>query len=536
MTALEARDLDLQFLCLREQVMSSEEFESLQRRLTADAEARRRYIDFSIICAILRQTGVGSLSSVESIDAPTLDDTQILPALREVPPSPEELGELPPEWKVAPPTPPMSPPASTKPLGKQIVRRTLAAALILGTSFAAWLVFRGRSNIASITATADVKWEDSSAQSAPGIAASRQLNLAAGAIELTFKNGAAMTVAGPASLTVDDPKNVTLQDGSLSARVPPAAHGFCVTTPVVTVTDLGTAFGMKYDAASGRADVDVFEGKVLLATVGASTQQRELQQGMAAHIVDGVLSVDSTGAQPQLYVRKIDQQITALDVVDLISGGDGTTGRVGGMIDPGTGKSGQMAPVDKHSGGNVYCRVPSIPVIDGCTIPAQTGLTTVDSAGHTIAVGPGHDLTFDYVYAGNRIPTKFAPISGILEGIDYSMPEHRLLFVHPNAVLTFDLEAIRRIHPGATLTDFRAVVGNSCVQRKANSTEVTVKCLMDGNERLSRVFYARQAEHLDIAVNATDHFFTIVTLSTSVDPGYQDVIFGDPKLDVSDTR
>jgi hypothetical protein len=66
--------------------------------------------------------------------------------------------------------------------------------------------------------------------------------------------------------------------GRLSAEVPPAAHGFQVTTPQLTITDLGTVFGVEV-TAQGSA-VAVFKGEVELSRPAGERQALHEGEGL----------------------------------------------------------------------------------------------------------------------------------------------------------------------------------------------------------------------------------------------------------------
>jgi hypothetical protein len=58
-----------------------------------------------------------------------------------------------------------------------------------------------------------------------------------------------------------------------------------------------------------------------------------LSEGQAAVCTGHEIKLDPAGAQPQKFVRQLDGGPAALDLVDLIAGGDRTTHRRGIAID-----------------------------------------------------------------------------------------------------------------------------------------------------------------------------------------------------------
>jgi hypothetical protein len=87
--------------------------------------------------------------------------------------------------------------------------------------------------------------------------------------ELTFVDGAVVTLVGPAAIVVETPGRGSLEVGKLSARVGEVARGFTIRTPGATIVDLGTEFGVSVpprDEESGQPlgqeELHVFAGVV----------------------------------------------------------------------------------------------------------------------------------------------------------------------------------------------------------------------------------------------------------------------------------
>lgn len=82
-----------------------------------------------------------------------------------------------------------------------------------------------------------------------------------GTVELVFASGTRSIVRGPADLTLHDGGNLFLQTGTAWFHVPAECAGFKVQTPGMTVTDLGTEFGVR-TRPDALDEVHVFQGKV----------------------------------------------------------------------------------------------------------------------------------------------------------------------------------------------------------------------------------------------------------------------------------
>jgi hypothetical protein len=89
---------------------------------------------------------------------------------------------------------------------------------------------------------------------------------------------------GPAEFRLDGPDRAFLSHGRLTAAVPPAAIGFRIHTPVLDVTDRGTAFGMTV-APSGSSEVMVFQGEVEVDSPDDDQPSQRLLEGSAARAI-----------------------------------------------------------------------------------------------------------------------------------------------------------------------------------------------------------------------------------------------------------
>jgi ferric-dicitrate binding protein FerR (iron transport regulator) len=412
----------------------------------------------------------------------------------------------------------------------------IAAAVLLGTVIIWHFAMPPRPTAATITAEVGALWEGRTHLPGSGLSANDSLFLEQGFSKLLFADGTEVVVEGPSRVTIESGSALHLEQGTISARMISGSAGFVVTTPNAIVTDLGTEFGVKFDPAKGDCEVDVFKGKVRVAPGAAdsTTDQTELSANQSAQVVAGAVKLNPEGARPQAYVRNLQETNSALDLADLVCGGDGTTRRTGTAIEPATGESGQLAPIAGHDGDGQYHRILSTPILDGCFIP-EDGETQVDSAGHMASLKVPQEGTFDRIFAGGIIPSvDVKPIPAELGGVDYSSAAHRLLFIHPSAGLTFNLNAIRRLHPSVRLNGLHAVVGNSNNDPGASRRQPRLMILLDGKPVFDQVFKNHsEIAQLDVPVGDSDNFLTIVAIASDPEINFQDIIFGDPVLEIS---
>ena len=107
-----------------------------------------------------------------------------------------------------------------------------------------------------------------------------------GCIEIQYQSGAILVIRAPAAFNLAGKSNISLEDGQLSAHVPPMAAGFCIETPGATVTDLGTDFAIQA-IRDKESEVHVFQGEVIVDLHGEKVKTADrlkLVTGEAARV------------------------------------------------------------------------------------------------------------------------------------------------------------------------------------------------------------------------------------------------------------
>ncbi|HEY2584511.1 MAG TPA: FecR domain-containing protein [Tepidisphaeraceae bacterium] len=138
----------------------------------------------------------------------------------------------------------------------------------------------------------------------------QSLRLKSGAAEVTYANGAVLVLEGPADLRITNASTARLDRGKLAARVPHAARWFRVTAAKLTVTDLGTEFGVDV-RPDGLALAHVFEGRISVALPGttpnapAKVKLLERDQTVQCPIHGG--PIESLPKLPEPFTRDITQ-------------------------------------------------------------------------------------------------------------------------------------------------------------------------------------------------------------------------------------
>ena len=130
-----------------------------------------------------------------------------------------------------------------------------------------WDVVSSEAAVATLGYESHARWSDQDRQEGELIGVG-VLELDAGIVRLDFRNGATVTLQGPARFEIISGNSTRLDNGILTASIPESAVGFEVTTPAIDVVDLGTAFGVSV-GADGETDVCVFEGEVEVSLPGS---------------------------------------------------------------------------------------------------------------------------------------------------------------------------------------------------------------------------------------------------------------------------
>ncbi len=98
------------------------------------------------------------------------------------------------------------------------------------------------------------------------------IRLFAGSVELTFDQGAVVTVDGPVEFRPLSTGQLELRRGRLLASVPQQAIGFTVSTPTSQVVDLGTEFEVSVND-EGQSDVQVLKGEIEVGPIIADGEK-----------------------------------------------------------------------------------------------------------------------------------------------------------------------------------------------------------------------------------------------------------------------
>ena len=357
--------------------------------------------------------------------------------------------------------------------------------------------------VGRITGLVDCKWADRAqrlptALTSPWVGNTRW---PPGLMEITYDTGAKVIFQGPVTYEMEA-NGGFLSVGKLTARVESGEwrveskspnlqvskspnpslstlHSplFTIQTPTALVTDLGTEFGVEVDRHGGTMS-HVYCGSVTLQmtsdngrTEGNAQVLRENESARVENRGKRVI-VLGPSAKPADFVRQISKRtVKNFDLVDVVAGGDGFSGKRERGIDGSTGRivermrpASGPGPVSLRGHGE-YHHLWGCHLSTACLFPAaRKEETKVDSAGHVFEAFHypevvSSDISCQHIWAGGAMRDNRAGCRTTFGGVDYASPGHGLLFLHANNGITFDLDAIRCSAKGRLL-NFCATTAN----------------------------------------------------------------------------
>ncbi len=135
--------------------------------------------------------------------------------------------------------------------------------------------------VASLTSTLDAVWSGEMGILTPGMSLyNRAYSLQNGFAEVTFPDGTTVVCEGPVDFTLENEQQLFLNQGELTVRVSKGSQFFTVRSPLASVVDFGTEFGLAVDH-NGKAETHVFEGRVELRS-GPDPRTSEKRMRLAA--------------------------------------------------------------------------------------------------------------------------------------------------------------------------------------------------------------------------------------------------------------
>jgi ferric-dicitrate binding protein FerR (iron transport regulator) len=158
--------------------------------------------------------------------------------------------------------------------------------------------------VATLVQTADCAWPDARKPLRDGERLpTGRLQLLKGVARIRFDNGSELLVQGPAELSLDASDAATLLRGKLVFRSDAMAGPFDLHTPLATLVDLGTEYGV-WVGPDGE-EVQVFEGDVHRVPRAETVEPEYLQTGDAYRWGPQFVRGKKTKFDPARYVHHL---------------------------------------------------------------------------------------------------------------------------------------------------------------------------------------------------------------------------------------
>lgn len=435
--------------------------------------------------------------------------------------------------------------------GTRVAKTAGTFLLVVGVAVVIGLYIHAHRTLGVLVDSVDAKWDvaiESTGKLQPG-----RMTLEEGYARIRLKKGAEVILQAPSTFSLQTTNRMFLDNGWLTAKVPPAARGLTIRTPASSFVDHGTEFGLLVGGQSS-AEIHVFDGRVGLTSRGnadAAGERQELSEGQAATIdVNGQVNRMAVKSRPHLFVRDMPSgggfgiPGKRLGLADMIGGGNGLDiGQLGQGIDPTTGQTtAQRKLIKKASAG--YVETPSLLFVDGVFVPdANSGPIVITSTGIVFDECP---TTCGLCYESINNGAIFRPGSrpahpGSLLGHVYDSKARPSISMHPNAGITFDLDKIRACTPDARIVRFRALCGLSetvarYFDREWDPRQIKADfwVLIDGHVRFSQKLGAvpPQAQQIDMPIEPADRFLTLAVTNPG-DYLYCWGMFAEPMLELT---
>jgi hypothetical protein len=168
-----------------------------------------------------------------------------------------------------------------------------------------------------------VEHADASAEAKEGeLKVGTTVQLAQGVVEVKLRNGTMGIVVAPAIFNLQSENRLLLQQGTAWFRVSKEGYGFQVVTPEMTVTDLGTEFGV-LSHSNISDEIHVFSGRVVAQSLNALHTKETITSGQA-RICDPVGRFQTISIRGEDFLLKLPEHSDA----NLIANGNFEAGNL----------------------------------------------------------------------------------------------------------------------------------------------------------------------------------------------------------------
>ncbi len=320
-------------------------------------------------------------------------------------------------------------------------------------------------SVGSLASDDTARWsQKSSIPADAAVRIGRRYELAAGWVNIELTRGTRVAVEGPAVWQFFSDQRLQLTSGKLVAHVPRAGIGFTVVTPTAEVVDLGTEFGVEVDS-QGATDLHVIRGRVELKSTApsASSAQAAAPAARKQQVLAGQAVRVSASGETASPIPLDPSRFAAARTVAARSGPDAAVARepwpqgqpiwLGNLFDDACYRGASLAAAIKTDEFRARAEGSSLGVdrvlYAGSPVKQIAPGVSFDAANlgwQDIAVPGGH-VTNDAWTDANPFADEHGPRGGIrTQGKSMGFNEPRIeegIGQHANALITFDLDAIR---------------------------------------------------------------------------------------------
>lgn len=433
--------------------------------------------------------------------------------------------------------------------GARLLKTAAVCLITLGVLTIVGLYIYAHRTLGMLVDSANAKWAAPVEQT--GELRAGRMVLEEGYARIRLRKGAEVILQAPSTFDLRTTNRMFLESGWITALVPPSATGFTVKTPASSVTDFGTEFGLLVGDA-GSEEIHVFDGRIAFDCGSTALTRQQLAKNEAVTIdAAGNASRVPLQERPRLFSRTMPAADgfgipgKRLSLADMVGAGNGLdTGVWGQGIDASTGQIASRRTILKKN-DNGFVAVPSLPFIDGVFVPdSSDGSAIVTSTGIRFDQCPKTSGTsYEAIVSGAtfQVGSSGEIHSGQLAGRTYDTRAHPSIGIHPNAGITFDLDAVRGAMPDTNIRRFSArcgvsenVVRFAARDADPNTIEVTFWVLVDGRPQFSRTLRVvpAQSEQIDVPIGARNRFLTLAT-TTPGEYRYCWALFAEPALELT---
>lgn len=370
--------------------------------------------------------------------------------------------------------------------------------------------------IAMLTETQQARWATAKGEMEPGHYLERDFEyyLQSGLAKVRFEYGAELILEGPVIFSCNSKEQLYLRQGKAYAIVPSLATGFTIETPSSRVIDLGTEFGVEVEP-NGSSNVQVFKGHTSLISGRRGRILKSFMMGeQEAKHVDSITGhVKNIAFNRQAFVRRADSATDfvwngrPISLADVVGGGNGFgTGTFGHGINPANGKSvtDVMNKLDEKN-HKPFSPVPQNPFVDCVFLPGKNeNKSRITTAGHILdsAYNIGKSgLNINIINAGYEpgeyLQNKWHKINVKINNVPYAIPERPVFYVHANAGITFDLNAIRKSIPGLEISELKALIAPPDKNRR--EVHMNIYVLLDNLPVLIKENYSEEDHPISLS-------------------------------------